>query len=243
MSRILRHRPSPAMVVAFMALCVALAGTASALPGRNAVEADDIARNAVRTSDIARNAIRNRHIRARSVTRSKIAKRPIDSSLGRHRTRCWARTSSSRRSARCPTPTSWTARTHRSSRRAPSSTRFTLGERRRRSSSSSTAPLTLTARCTISAGGDTAEVADRHDAGQRGLRRCDSDRTSTAATPRPAASRGSDCGERNAAVRSRRRRIRARTGRDRARTASLFAGVNVLGQAGRCVFGGWSSQS
>ena len=38
MSRILRHRPSPAMVVAFIALSVALAGTATALPGRNTVK-------------------------------------------------------------------------------------------------------------------------------------------------------------------------------------------------------------
>ncbi len=81
MSRILRQRPSPAMVVAFIALCVALAGTASALPGRNSVKRDDIARNAVRTSDITKNAVRTRHIKARNVTRSKIARRSINSSL------------------------------------------------------------------------------------------------------------------------------------------------------------------
>ena len=48
MSRILRRRPSPAMVVAFVALCVALAGTANALPGKSRVKKDDIARAAVR---------------------------------------------------------------------------------------------------------------------------------------------------------------------------------------------------
>jgi hypothetical protein len=69
------------MVVAFVALCVALAGTASALPGRNRVKRDDIARNAVRTSDIAKNAVRTRHIKARNVTRSKIARRSVNSSL------------------------------------------------------------------------------------------------------------------------------------------------------------------
>ena len=81
MSRFMRYRPSPAMMVAFLALCVALAGTASALPGRNSVKRDDIARNAVRSSDIATNAIRSRHIKSRQVTRSKIAKRSINSSL------------------------------------------------------------------------------------------------------------------------------------------------------------------
>src|SRR5688572_8500092 len=80
MSRLLRHRPSPAMVVAFVALCVALAGTATALPGRNKVRSDDIARGAVRASDIARSAVRSGHIRSRAVTRSKIAAKAINSS-------------------------------------------------------------------------------------------------------------------------------------------------------------------
>jgi hypothetical protein len=81
MSRILRHRPSPAMVVAFIALSVALAGTASALPGRNKVKKGDIARSAVTSRTIARSAVRSEHIRSRSITRSKIAQRAIDSSL------------------------------------------------------------------------------------------------------------------------------------------------------------------
>jgi hypothetical protein len=69
------------MVVAFIALSVALAGTASALPGRNAVKKGDIARSAVTSRTIARSAVRSRHIRNREVTRSKIAPRAIDSSL------------------------------------------------------------------------------------------------------------------------------------------------------------------
>ena len=81
MSRILRRRPSPAMVVAFVALCVALAGTASALPGRARVKKDDIARAAVRAQHIYTNAVRTKHIRARNVTRSKIARRAINSDL------------------------------------------------------------------------------------------------------------------------------------------------------------------
>jgi len=81
MSRILRRRPSPAMVVAFIALGVALAGTASALPGKSRVRKDDIARAAVRTQHIYKNAVRTKHIRARNVTRSKIARRAINSEL------------------------------------------------------------------------------------------------------------------------------------------------------------------
>jgi hypothetical protein len=81
MSRILRHSPSPAMVVAFIALSVALAGTATALPGRNKVKKGDIARNAVTSRNIARSAVRSEHLKSRSVTRSKIARRAVDSSL------------------------------------------------------------------------------------------------------------------------------------------------------------------
>lgn len=81
MSRILRRRPSPAMVVAFVALCVALAGTASALPGKSRVKKDDIARAAVRAQHLYSNAVRTKHIRARNVTRSKIARRAVNSDL------------------------------------------------------------------------------------------------------------------------------------------------------------------
>jgi hypothetical protein len=81
MSRILRRRPSPAMVVAFVALGVALAGTANALPGKSRVKKDDIARAAVRAQHIYANAVRTKHIRARNVTRSKIARRAVNSDL------------------------------------------------------------------------------------------------------------------------------------------------------------------
>jgi hypothetical protein len=81
MSRITKRRPSPAMVVAFVALGVALAGTANALPGKNRVRKDDIARAAIRTQHIYKNAVRTKHIRARNVTRSKISRRAINSEL------------------------------------------------------------------------------------------------------------------------------------------------------------------
>ena len=80
MSRILRRRPSPSMIVAFVALCVALAGTATALPGRARVKKDDIARAAVRATHIKSSAVQSKHIKSRAVTRSKIARRAVGSS-------------------------------------------------------------------------------------------------------------------------------------------------------------------
>lgn len=80
MSRILRRRPSPSMIVALVALFVALAGTATALPGRARVKKDDISRAAVRSVHIKSRAILSKHIKSRAVTRSKIAKRAISSS-------------------------------------------------------------------------------------------------------------------------------------------------------------------
>ena len=48
------RRPSPAMIVAVIALVAALGGVAVALPGRNSVKSKDIAPHAVKRSDIAR---------------------------------------------------------------------------------------------------------------------------------------------------------------------------------------------
>ena len=46
------RRPSPALIVAIVALVAALAGTAVALPGKNSVKGNDIAKNAVKSSDV-----------------------------------------------------------------------------------------------------------------------------------------------------------------------------------------------
>jgi hypothetical protein len=56
MSRLSRRLPSPALVVAFVALCAALAGSAAALPGKNSVKKDDIAPRAVLPKHIAKGA-------------------------------------------------------------------------------------------------------------------------------------------------------------------------------------------
>jgi hypothetical protein len=46
------RRPSPALIVAMIALVAAFAGSAIALPGKNSVKGNDIAKNAVKSSDV-----------------------------------------------------------------------------------------------------------------------------------------------------------------------------------------------
>jgi hypothetical protein len=55
--RLRGSRPSPAMVVALVALFAALGGTATALRGKNSVRSDDIAPRAVKAPDIAPGAV------------------------------------------------------------------------------------------------------------------------------------------------------------------------------------------
>lgn len=59
-----RYRPSPAMVLAFIALCVGLAGSATALEGSRSVKADDLASGSVG----------KRAIRARGVGNSELGR-------------------------------------------------------------------------------------------------------------------------------------------------------------------------
>jgi hypothetical protein len=67
------RRPSPALVISFIALLVAISGTASALPGRNQVKKDDIAANAVRSSDIKAKNVRSSDIAPGAVGGSDLA--------------------------------------------------------------------------------------------------------------------------------------------------------------------------
>ncbi len=55
--------PSPALVVATIALVLALTGAAAALPGRNTVDAGDIEKGAVGTKELQRNAVRGPDVR------------------------------------------------------------------------------------------------------------------------------------------------------------------------------------
>jgi hypothetical protein len=66
------RRPSPAMGVAFLALILAVSGTAVALPGRNLITSDDIKRGAVKNPDIGRGAVSTSKLRNGAVSTSKL---------------------------------------------------------------------------------------------------------------------------------------------------------------------------
>jgi hypothetical protein len=53
-----KNLPSPALLVAVIALVAALAGSALALPGNNSVKSNDIKRDAVKGTDIAAGAVK-----------------------------------------------------------------------------------------------------------------------------------------------------------------------------------------
>ena len=67
-----RWLPSPAMLVALVALVAAFTGSAVALQGKNSVKSNDIARNAVKGKDIASEAVKTRHLRDGKVTAPKL---------------------------------------------------------------------------------------------------------------------------------------------------------------------------
>ncbi len=229
-------RPSPAMIVAFLALCVALAGTADALPGRNRVKRDDIARNAVRTSDVATNAIRTRHIKSAQVTRSKIAKRSIDSALVATDALTGSDILESSLS-KVPDADKIDGKDLSELTAGTKVARFTLTNGQTRDVFKA-GPLTLTARCTISGGGDTAEVLIATSQDNAAFDAADSDpdldtgdaeagrqfvvATGAAGTAQLASVTGFALAADGTVING----------------ASLFAGVNVLGSPGQCVFGG-----
>ena len=78
-----RLRPSAATVVAFVALFVALAGTAfsvgSKVPGKNGVKSSDIAPGNVKTNDLADGAVTTPKLAADAVTDSKLAGNAVTS--------------------------------------------------------------------------------------------------------------------------------------------------------------------
>jgi hypothetical protein len=59
----MRRRPSPALIVACVALVAAMSGAAVALPGKNSVKSNDIAKNAVKDKQIKKNAVRSSEIK------------------------------------------------------------------------------------------------------------------------------------------------------------------------------------
>src|SRR4029079_1379213 len=81
MHRLVKHRPSPAMVVACVALLVALGGTSVAAVNAiapNSIGAPQIQANAVSTSELRNGAVTGPKLRANAVTGAKI----LNHSLG-----------------------------------------------------------------------------------------------------------------------------------------------------------------
>jgi hypothetical protein len=78
-----RLRPSPAMVVAFIALFAALAGTAlsvgSRVPGKNGVKTSDVAPKAVKAGKLAGGAVTEPKLAGNAVTAGKLAANAVTS--------------------------------------------------------------------------------------------------------------------------------------------------------------------
>jgi hypothetical protein len=79
--RIRKWPPSPAMVVAFVALIAAMSGTAVALPGKNSVDSGDLKNGAVKNADIGKNAVTGSRVKNNSLKGADI----VESSLGKVR--------------------------------------------------------------------------------------------------------------------------------------------------------------
>lgn len=63
MKEIRRRRPSPALIVACIALIAAMSGAAVALPGKNSVKSDDIAKGAVKGKHVKSDSIKGKHVK------------------------------------------------------------------------------------------------------------------------------------------------------------------------------------
>jgi hypothetical protein len=65
-------RPSPALIVALVALVAAMSGAAVALPGKNTVNSGDIKDGDVRAKDLERDAVRSKHVKGKSLRGSDV---------------------------------------------------------------------------------------------------------------------------------------------------------------------------
>jgi hypothetical protein len=65
-------RPSPALIVAIVALVAAMSGAAVALPGKNTVTSGDIKDAAVKSKDLKRDSVRSKAIKGKTVKGSDV---------------------------------------------------------------------------------------------------------------------------------------------------------------------------
>ncbi len=79
MAKIIQRAPSPATVLAVVALFAALSGSAYALKGRNSVKSNDIAKGAVKKQDLHRAAVRTGKIAPGAVKKGKLASNSVTS--------------------------------------------------------------------------------------------------------------------------------------------------------------------
>ena len=74
MSRLWKHRPSPAMIVATLALFVAMGGTGYAV--------SKLPKGSVGAAQLRKNAVRSQHIKAGSITKAKLAQSTLSALRG-----------------------------------------------------------------------------------------------------------------------------------------------------------------
>jgi hypothetical protein len=74
------RRPSASLVISFVALAVAISGTAVALPGKNKVETNDIEKRAVTSKKLANRAVTTKKLQNLAVTATKLGADSVDGS-------------------------------------------------------------------------------------------------------------------------------------------------------------------
>ena len=72
------RRPSASLVISFIALAIAISGTAVALPGKNTVKTDDIKKLAITTKKLADGAVTTAKLQDLAVTSAKLAANSVD---------------------------------------------------------------------------------------------------------------------------------------------------------------------
>jgi hypothetical protein len=67
------RRPSASLVVSFIALAIAISGTAVALPGKNKVETNDIEKRAITAQKLGNGAVKTKKVQDLAITADKLA--------------------------------------------------------------------------------------------------------------------------------------------------------------------------